>query len=69
MAGVAAKPKLFVQVAETIRQKQSWWGVEIGIETGSPELAKKIMPAKANPFKAEEGPQVVQTGMGLMHDN
>jgi len=27
------------------------------------------MPAKANPFKAEEWPQVVQTGMGLMHDN
>jgi radical SAM superfamily enzyme YgiQ (UPF0313 family) len=69
LAGVAAKPKLFVQVAETIRQKQSWWGVEIGIETGSPELAKKIMPAKANPFKAEEWPQVVKTGMGLMHDN
>jgi radical SAM superfamily enzyme YgiQ (UPF0313 family) len=69
LAGVAAKPKLFAQVAETIRQKQSWWGVEIGIETGSPELAKKIMPAKANPFKAEEWPQVVQTGMGLMHDN
>jgi len=40
-----------------------------GIETGSSELAKKIMPAKAHPFKAEEWTQVVQTGMGLMHDN
>lgn len=54
LASVAAKSKLFAQVAETIRQKQSWWGAEIGIETGSPELAKKTMPAKANPFKAEE---------------
>ena len=69
LASVAAKPKLFAQVAETIRQKQSWWGAEIGIETGSPELAKKTMPAKANPFKAEEWPQTVQTGMELMHDN
>jgi len=69
LAAVAAKPKLFSRVAEIIKQKQSWWGAEIGIETGSPELAKKIMPAKAHPFKAEEWPEVVKTGMGLMHDN
>lgn len=27
------------------------------------------MPSKAHPFKAEEWPDVVHTGMGLMHDN
>jgi len=69
LAAVAAKPKLFAKVAEIIRQKQAWWGAEIGIETGSPELAEKIMPAKAHPFRPEEWPQVVKTGMGLMHDN
>lgn len=69
LAAVAAKPKLFAQVAELIRQKQRWWGVEIGLETGSPELATKIMPAKAHPFKPQEWPEVVRTGMGLMHDN
>jgi len=63
------KPKLFEKVAEIIRQKQPWWGAEVGIETGSPELAKKIMPAKAHPFKPEDWPEVVRTGMGLMHDN
>ena len=68
LAAVAAKPRLFSKIAETIRQKQPWWGTEIGIETGSAELAKKIMPAKAHPFKAEEWPQVVRTGMGMMHD-
>jgi len=68
LAAVAAKPKLFATVAEIIRQKQPWWGAEIGIETGSPELAKKIMPAKAHPFKPEQWPEVVRTGMGLMHD-
>lgn len=69
LATVALKPKLFQKLAEIILQKQSWWGAEIGIETGSPELAKKIMPAKAHPFKPEEWPEVVRTGMGLMHDN
>jgi radical SAM superfamily enzyme YgiQ (UPF0313 family) len=69
VAAVASKPKLFTKVAEIIRQKQPWWGAEIGLETGSPELAKKIMPAKAHPFKPEDWPELVRTGMGLMHDN
>jgi len=69
LAAVASKPKLFSKIAEIILQKQAWWGTEIGIETGSSKLAKKFMPAKAHPFKAEEWTQVVQTGMGLMHDN
>jgi len=69
LAAVASKPKLFAEIAEMIRQKQPWWGAEIGLETGSPELAKKIMPAKAHPFKPEDWPEVVRSGMGLMHDN
>ena len=69
LAAVAAKPKLFAEIAEIIKQKQTWWGAEIGIETGSGELAKKIMPAKAHPFKPGEWPEVVRTGMGIMHDN
>ncbi len=69
LAAVAAKPKLFSQLSEIILTKQTWWGVEIGVETGSAELAKKIMPAKALPFKPEEWPEVVKQGMGIMHDN
>jgi radical SAM superfamily enzyme YgiQ (UPF0313 family) len=69
LATVASKPKLFSKISEIIMQKQPWWGAEIGIETGSAELAKKVMPAKAHPFKPEEWPEVVRTGMGLMHDN
>jgi radical SAM superfamily enzyme YgiQ (UPF0313 family) len=69
LAAVASKPKLFSRLSEMILTKQAWWGAEIGIETGSAELAKKIMPAKAHPFKAENWPEVVQDGMGLMHDN
>jgi radical SAM superfamily enzyme YgiQ (UPF0313 family) len=69
LAAVAANPKLFHDVSEIILQKQAWWGVEIGIETGSAEVAKKIMPTKAQPFKADDWHDVVVEGMGLMHDN
>ena len=69
LAAVASKPRLFSKIAEIIQQKQSWWGAEIGIETGSAELAGKIMPAKAHPFKPQEWPEIVRQGMGLMHDN
>ena len=69
LAAVASKPQLLARLSEIVQTKQEWWGVEIGIETGSAELAKKIMPAKALPFKAEEWPTVVKQGMGVMHDN
>ncbi len=69
LAAVASSPKLFSKLSEIILEKQTWWGAEVGIETGSPEVAKKIMPAKAHPFKAEDWHDVVVNGMGLMHDN
>ncbi len=69
LAAVASNPKLFGQISEIVRAEQTWWGAEIGIETGSPYIAEKIMPAKAHPFKAQDWPQVVHSGMGLMHDN
>ena len=69
LAAVASKPKLFTRLSEIITQKRPWWGAEIGLETGSARLAEKIMPAKALPFKPQEWPDVIRTGMGLMHDN
>ena len=69
LAAVASKPKLIRKLSELILQNQNWWGAEIGIETGSPEIAKKIMPAKAHPFSADSWHDVVCQGMGLMHDS
>lgn len=69
LAAIAAAPKLFHEISEIILTKQSWWGAEIGIETGSPTIAKKIMPAKAHPFSADNWHDVVVEGMGLAHDN
>ncbi len=69
-AAVAAKPKIIEKVAEIIcDEKQRWWGAEMGIETGSPELIKKAMPAKAKPFKPEEYPEVVKQAAGIITDN
>jgi radical SAM superfamily enzyme YgiQ (UPF0313 family) len=69
LAAVASKPQLVGKLSEIILQKQAWWGAEIGLETGSAALAKRIMPAKAFPFKAEEWPQVARQGFGVMHDH
>lgn len=69
LAAVASDPKLFAKTAEIVHEVVPWWGVEIGLETGSPELVKRIMPAKAHPFKPEEWRDVAISGMGLMHDN
>jgi radical SAM superfamily enzyme YgiQ (UPF0313 family) len=69
LAAVASKPKLLSKLSELILQNQTWWGAEVGIETGSPEIAKKIMPAKAHPFSADNWHDVVVDGLGVMHDN
>jgi radical SAM superfamily enzyme YgiQ (UPF0313 family) len=69
LAAVASKPRLVAKLSDIMLQKQEWWGAEIGLETGSAQLAKKIMPAKAFPFKADEWPQVARRGFGIMHDH
>ncbi len=69
LAAIASKPQLLPKLSELILQNQKWWGAEIGIETGSPEIAKKIMPAKAQPFSADNWHDVVVQGMGIAHDN
>lgn len=69
-AAVAAKPKLIEKCSDVIiDEQQKWWGVEMGIETGSPNLAKKIMPAKVKPFKAKEYPEIVKQSAGILNDS
>ena len=69
-AAVACKPKLIEKCSEIIcDEKQTGWSAEMGIETGSVRLARKLMPAKAKPFKVEEWPEVVIQAAGIMRDN
>jgi len=49
--------------------KRSFVGVEVGIETGSPNLARKIMYAKSLPYPPEKWPEVVEDAFRIMHEN
>jgi len=69
IAAVAAAPKAAEIASSMFLKEQKWFGVEIGIETGSPELIERSMPAKAKPFKAEEWQDVVCNALGILHDN
>lgn len=54
---------------ELILSKQNYLGVEVGIETGSPRLAKIVMPAKSLPYPPEQWPDVVEDAFRIMHEN
>lgn len=61
--------KLMTRLGEIIiDDKQKWWGAEIGVETASVPLAKKMMPQKAKPFDIEKWPELVIESAGIMQD-
>lgn len=61
---------LITKLTEVVYDEhQDWIGVEVGIETGSVRLAKRIMPAKAAPYPPEEWPDVVEDAFAIMHEH
>lgn len=61
--------KLMSRVSEILLEDgQKWWGAEIGIETGSPRLAKLNMPQKAKPYDIDLWPELVIEAAGIMQD-
>lgn len=70
VASLMTKPKLLSKCAEVLLDdQQSWWGVEVGVETGSPRIITTGMPGKVAPFKASQWPELVVQAAGLMNDN
>jgi radical SAM superfamily enzyme YgiQ (UPF0313 family) len=70
IASLMTKPKLLSKCAEVlIDDRQKWWGVEVGVETGSPRMITAAMPGKVAPFKASQWPELVLQAAGLMNDN
>src|SRR5579863_4895091 len=70
IASLMTKPKLLSQCAEIlVDENQGWWGVEVGLETGSPRMITVAMPGKVAPFKASQWPELVVQAAGLMNDN
>jgi radical SAM superfamily enzyme YgiQ (UPF0313 family) len=61
---------LITRLSEIILQDEhDYIGVEVGIETGSPRLAEKIMPAKAAPYPAGSWPSIVKDAFSIMHES
>lgn len=69
---LAAEKKLgglTTKIAEIMLDgRQEWWGAQVGLETGSIRLAKKIMPGKAAPYSIDKWWDVVLESMALMHE-
>jgi len=64
------KYKLITKLTEIVfDEHQDFWGVEVGIETGSPKLAEKVMPAKVAPYPARTWPNVVEDAFAIMHEH
>ncbi|MEM1545050.1 MAG: radical SAM protein [Candidatus Methanomethylicia archaeon] len=62
--------KLISKLTEIIYGSgQSWIGVEVGVETGSVRLARRIMPMKALPYPPETWPEVVEDAFMIMHEH
>ncbi|WP_427972500.1 B12-binding domain-containing radical SAM protein [Acidilobus sp.] len=69
-AAVAAyKPKMVEEVAQYINEGGRRTFIEMGIETGSPRLLRKLMPGKALPYTPEQYPEVVEQAIGILNDN
>jgi radical SAM superfamily enzyme YgiQ (UPF0313 family) len=73
LAAVRADKELAGNVAQLLVEKSDYKlggkhiaAVEVGIETGSPELFKKHMAGKCRPFKPEEWPDVVLSSLSFL---
>ncbi len=66
---VVQAPKLVKEVSEYMNEDGKWNFIEVGIETGSPELLRRLMLGKVLPFKPEQYPEIVEQGIGILNDN
>ncbi len=70
VASLMTRPKLLPRLRDILLTNgQTWWGVEIGVETGSPRMITTTMPGKVAPFKASQWPELVVQAAGLLNDN
>ena len=62
-AGALAAPKILKRVAELNHAgMHKWVGIQVGFETASPELIRKIANNKMKPYSADEWPWVLLNG-------
>ncbi len=68
-AVVVQAPTLVKEVAQYINEGGRRTFIEMGIETGSPRLIRRLMPGKVLPFRPEQYPDIVEEGIGILNDN
>jgi len=82
MAPAVVDPELIRQLSETLLDKsplrfptlsshpeKRGLAPLIGLETGSVQMAKKVMPAKGAPFRIEDWPSIVIRGLETLNQN
>jgi len=71
LAAVVAKPSLVEGINEIVGvgERVSMFGVQTGLETGSPRLMEKHMHGKCLPFHPNEWCDVVESAFSIMHEN
>ncbi len=63
-------PDMIAKLSEVLRAgPDNWIGIQPGLETGSIELARKIMPFKAKPLSVNEWPEIVIKGTEIFNKN
>lgn len=71
-ASVVSAPSLVQKITELLgigTKQKPFFGVQMGIETGSPSLIEKHMRGKTLPFKPEEWPEVVVKAHQILADH
>ncbi len=68
-SSVMCNPRLVERIGNEYVNVDRRTFIEVGIETGSPELIKKVMPGKVKPFKPEEYPEIVKNAIGVLNDS
>jgi len=72
LASVASDPQLIREISELLHigtEKKPWFSAQVGLETGSKELAKKHLKGKAKPFDPEEWPSVIREAFQIFDQN
>jgi radical SAM superfamily enzyme YgiQ (UPF0313 family) len=70
ISSVAQNSKLIENLSDLLLDDdQKWWGTDVGLETGSPRIAKSLMSNMIKPFKPENWHEVVQRAAKIMADN
>lgn len=70
LAGVNANPEVLQELAEINHlNKDSWTGVQVGMETAALPLVKKHLYFKMKPFTPEEYSSIIKEGTRIMNAN